>query len=130
MPHLIQTERLTKRYGSRPALRDVTFTAETGEIIALIGENGAGKSTLMNMLTGYLAPTSGRALLQGHDVQEDALAARRCVGYLPEVPPLYPDLTVREYLTYCLRLKGLRDRSEVERQRGGLARGVAAGRAG
>ena len=95
---MLTVEQISKRYGHRTALREVSFTAETGEIIALLGRNGAGKTTLMNILTGYIAMTSGRAFIGGHDVLRDPLAARRLVGYLPELPPLYPEMTVRECL--------------------------------
>lgn len=114
---MLKVEHLSRRYGSRSALRDLSFTAGEHEIIALMGRNGAGKSTLMNILTGYLAPSEGQVLIGGHNVQSDPLSARRLVGYLPETPPLYPDLTVREYLTYCAQLKGIdkkRIRNEVE----------------
>ena len=115
---MLNIEHLSRRYGSRLALRDLSFTAGPKEIIALMGRNGAGKSTLMNILTGYLAPSEGRACIGGHDVQSAPLEARRLVGYLPETPPLYPDLTVREYLAYCARLKGIASKAvkeEVER---------------
>lgn len=115
---MMNIEHLTRRYGQREALHDVTFQAEKGEVIALLGRNGAGKSTLMNILTGYLAMTSGAATIQGHDVQRNAIAARRLVGYLPEQPPLYPDMTVTEYLGYCAALKGIekkKRRCEIER---------------
>ena len=115
---MLNIEHLSRRYGSRLALRDLSFTAGPREIIALMGRNGAGKSTLMNILTGYLAPSEGRACIGGHDVQSAPLEARRLVGYLPETPPLYPDLTVREYLAYCARLKGIAGKAvkeEVER---------------
>lgn len=104
---MLTVEQISKRYGHRTALREVSFTAETGEIIALLGRNGAGKTTLMNILTGYIAMTSGRAFIGGHDVLRDPLAARRLVGYLPELPPLYPEMTVRECLAYCAALKGI-----------------------
>ena len=107
MAHLVTVDGVSKRYGGHLALEALSFTAEKGEIIALLGRNGAGKSTLMNILTGYVAMTTGRALIAGFDVQRQALDARRRVGYLPEQPPLYPDMTVTEYLTYCARLKGM-----------------------
>lgn len=118
METMLIVEHISKRYGSRMALRDVSFTLYKGEVIALLGRNGAGKSTLMNILTGYIAMTEGRALIAGHDVQLSAMEARRKVGYLPEQPPLYPDMTVREYLRYCAQLKGIapaRQRPEVDR---------------
>ncbi len=104
---MLTVEQVSKRYGHRTALRDVSFTAEGGEIIALLGRNGAGKTTLMNILTGYIAMTSGRACIGGHDVLREPLTARRMVGYLPELPPLYPEMTVRECLMYCAALKGI-----------------------
>ena len=107
MTPLLTVDRVSRRYGSRTALNGVSFTAGEHEIIALMGRNGAGKSTLMNVLAGYLAMTAGRALIGGYDVQREPLKARKLVGYLPETPPLYPDLTVREYLAYCAALKGL-----------------------
>ena len=114
MTPMLTVDHVSRRYGSRLALRDVSFTAQPHEIIALMGRNGAGKSTLMNVLTGYLAMTEGRALIGGHDVQKEPLAARKLVGYLPEQPPLYPDLTVTEYLRYCAQLKGLPNRGLKE----------------
>lgn len=114
---ILKVDGLCRRYGHRLALRDVTFQAGDREIIALMGRNGAGKSTLMNILTGYLAPTSGSAAIGGCDVQSEPLKARRMVGYLPETPPLYSELTVREYLAFCARLKGFKGaavRKEIE----------------
>ena len=115
---MLTVDHVSRRYGSRLALRDVSFTAQPHEIIALMGRNGAGKSTLMNVLTGYLAMTEGRAIIGGHDVQKEPLEARKLVGYLPEQPSLYPDLTVTEYLRYCAQLKGLPHRgvkAEIDR---------------
>lgn len=104
---MLKVDHISRRYGARLALKDLSFQAGEHEIIALMGRNGAGKSTLMNILTGYLAPSEGQAFIGGHDVQLEPLAARRLVGYLPETPPLYPDMTVQEYLTYCAQLKGI-----------------------
>ena len=118
MEPMLKAEHLTKRYGARTALSDVSFEARGGEIIALLGPNGAGKSTLMNMLTGYISMTDGTASVCGWDVQRQPLQARGQVGYLPEQPPLYPDMTVTEYLRYCAALKGLkrqRQRAEIDR---------------
>ncbi len=115
---MLKVDRISRRYGSRLALKEVSFQAGPNEIIALMGRNGAGKSTLMNILTGYLAPSGGQAFVGGHDVQQESLKARSLVGYLPETPPLYPDLTVREYLAYCAELKGMKGkviREEVEK---------------
>lgn len=102
---MIEVSHLTKRYGSRPAVEDLSFTVEDGQIYGLLGPNGAGKSTIMNILTGYLAATSGQVRVAGHLLPEEADAAKACVGYLPELPPLYPDMTVEEYLTFVAELK-------------------------
>lgn len=107
MTPMLTFDSVSKRYGNRLALSNVSFSAEKGEIIALLGRNGAGKSTLMNILTGYISMTEGRVQAGGHDVQLDPMAARKLIGYLPEQPPLYPDMTVTEYLRYCAELKGI-----------------------
>ena len=112
----LQVEGVSKRYGAHQALKSATLTARRGEVIALLGRNGAGKSTLMNIITGYLAMTAGTVSICGHDVQSAPLEARKHVGYLPEQPPLYLDMTVREYLRYCAQLKGIsRPRDEIDR---------------
>ncbi len=115
---MIQVSHLTKVYGRRTAVQDLSFTVEDGQICGLLGPNGAGKSTVMNILTGYIAPTSGSVSVEGHPLPEEAAAARACVGYLPETPPLYPDMTVAEYLRFAAELKGVR--------RAGRAAAVAA----
>lgn len=102
----LSIQNISKSYGTNLALDNFTATLDAG-IYALLGPNGSGKSTLMNILTGYLAPSEGHAFIGGHDVQSEPLAARKLVGYLPESPPLYPDMTVREYLSYCAQLKGI-----------------------
>lgn len=102
---MIEVQDLVKRYGGRCAVDHLSFTVEDGQIFGLLGPNGAGKSTTMNMMTGYLAVTEGRVVIQGHDVLEDPEAARRCVGYLPEVPPVYPEMTAGEYLLFAAELK-------------------------
>lgn len=99
---------VTRRYGTREVLKGITFAAQKGEIIALLGRNGTGKSTLMNTITGYLCQSSGDISICGYDVLTQPLEARRRAGYLPEQPPLYPDMTVTEYLRYCCRLRGLK----------------------
>ena len=102
---MIEVKNLVKRYGDHYAVNHLSFTVEDGQIFGLLGPNGAGKSTTMNMMTGYLAVTEGRVVIQGHDVLEDPEAARRCVGYLPEVPPVYPEMTAEEYLLFAAELK-------------------------
>ncbi len=97
---MIEIQHLTKRYGSITAVDDLSCTIEKGKLYGLLGVNGAGKTTTMNMITGALAPTSGRITVCGCDLAADPTAAKRHIGYLPEIPPLYPDFTVREYLTF------------------------------
>ena len=103
---VIRIEHLTKRYGSLVALDDVNLEVGRGEIIGLLGPNGAGKSTTMNILTGYLSATSGRVEIDGEDVVASPISAKRKIGYLPEQPPVYPDMTVDEYLSFVYGLKG------------------------
>jgi len=109
---MIQAENLTKYYGEVKALDGVSFHVEKGEIVGLLGPNGAGKTTAMKILTSFLPPSSGTARVAGHDIFDDPLAVKRSVGYLPEEPPVYTELTVTEYLNYAARLKGLA-RSDV-----------------
>jgi ABC-2 type transport system ATP-binding protein len=104
---VIEVEHLTKRYGTFTAVDDVSFTVEKGEILGFLGPNGAGKTTTMRVLTGYMPATEGRARVAGFDVVEKAIEAKRRTGYLPETPPLYPDMTVRDYLLFCARIKGI-----------------------
>ena len=108
---MIDIQQVTKRYGSLYALRDVSLHVEKGSVLGLLGQNGAGKTTLINILTGYLAPTEGRALLAGHDALLEPEEARKHLGYLPEVPPLYDEMTVREYLRFAAQLKGVENRA-------------------
>ena len=109
---LIEVNHLTKQYGKIKAVDDISFTVEDGCIYGLLGPNGAGKSTTMNMLTGYLAPTSGTVRINGHDIQEEPREAKACIGYLPELPPLYTDMTVREYLLFVSELKGVKKKAD------------------
>lgn len=111
---MIEVSHLTKQYGNHLAVDDVSFTVADGQICGLLGPNGAGKSTIMNILTGYLSATSGQVTVAGHPLPEEADAAKACVGYLPEQPPLYPEMTVQEYLTFAAELKGVKkaDRKE------------------
>jgi ABC-2 type transport system ATP-binding protein len=102
---LIEARGISKRYGDLLAVDDVSFSAERGEVIGFLGPNGAGKTTTMRILTGFLPASNGTALIAGHDIFEDPLAARRAVGYLPEVPPLYPEMDTVGYLRYVAKLK-------------------------
>ena len=115
---MIEVSHLSKNYGSRPAVEDLSFTVGDGQIFGLLGPNGAGKSTIMNILTGYIAPTSGEVKVAGFSLPEQAQQAKACVGYLPEQPPLYPEMTVQEYLDFAAELKGVRraDRKEQVRR--------------
>ena len=105
---MIEVDHLSKRYGPITAVDDVSFRVESGQILGFLGPNGAGKTTTMRIITGYMPATSGRALVAGYDVFDHPLEAKRRTGYLPETPPLYPDMTVREYLTFVAKIKGLR----------------------
>ena len=105
---MIEVQNLTKRYGSNYAVRDISFQVEEGEILGFLGPNGAGKSTTMNILTGYLSATDGIVKVNGHDVLEEPNEAKANIGYLPEQPPLYLDMTVREYLSFMYDLKRCR----------------------
>lgn len=104
---MVSLDKASRRYGHFEAVRDITFTAQAGEVVGLLGQNGAGKSTIMNMLAGCLAPSGGRVTINGFDMQRQPMQARRSVGYLPEIPPLYPEMTVREYLVFCCQIKQL-----------------------
>lgn len=104
---MIEAHKLSKTFGSYPAVQNVSFSVQPGEIIGLLGPNGAGKTTTLRMLTGYMPPTSGSATINGYDVIADSLEVRRCVGYLPEQVPIYPDMTVRGYLLFWAKLRGL-----------------------
>ena len=108
---MIEIQNVSRRYGSVQALSNVTLKVEKGSVLGLLGQNGAGKTTLLNILTGYLAPTSGRVLVDGHDPLLEPAEAKRCLGYLPEHPPLYDEMTVREYLMFASELKGVRRRA-------------------
>jgi ABC-2 type transport system ATP-binding protein len=147
---MIKASRLTKSYGPFTALHDVSFEVQTGEIVGFLGANGAGKTTTMRILTGFYQPSGGEAWVAGHSVTQDPMAVKKNIGYLPETPPLYPEMTVQAYLSFVLELKrtdpkkraellewalskcGLKDRrnsvistlSKGYRQRVGLAQAV------
>ena len=115
---VIEVSGLTKRYGKNTAVNHLSFRVKKGQIYGFLGPNGAGKTTTMNMLTGYLAPTEGQIRIDGHDISEEPVEARRRIGYLPEIPPLYLDMTPLEYLRFAAELKGVakeKRESEVER---------------
>ena len=105
---MIEVKNLVKQYGAHRALNGISFTVEKGKIYGLLGPNGAGKSTTMNIITGCLAATSGTATIDGHDIFEEPIEAKKLIGYLPEMPPLYMDMTPAEYLTFVAEAKGLR----------------------
>jgi ABC-2 type transport system ATP-binding protein len=107
---MIEVENLTKRYGPTLAVSDVTFQAQNGEVLGFLGPNGAGKTTTMRVITGYFPPSEGRVRVAGFDVVEQPLEAKRRTGYLPETPPVYPDMTVTEYLAFVGRIKGVAGR--------------------
>ena len=104
---VVEVKNLTKRYGKHTAVEGLSFSVESGQIYGFLGPNGAGKSTTMNIMTGYLASSGGEVLINGHDMMREPEEAKKCIGYLPEVPPVYPDMTVREYLQFAAELKGI-----------------------
>lgn len=105
---MIEVKNLTKRYGTNTALNNVSFTVEEGTIVGFLGPNGAGKSTTMNIITGYLSATSGSVTVQGKNTLENPNEVKKLIGYLPELPPLYMDMTVKEYLSFMYELKGVK----------------------
>ena len=115
---MITIENLTKYYGKNRAVNDISFTINDNEILGFLGPNGAGKSTTMNMITGYLPMSAGKVVINGVDITQDPVKAKRDIGYLPEIPPVYPDMKVKEYLNFCAGLKRVplgKKRDEVKR---------------
>ncbi len=112
---MIQVENITKKYGSFTAVNNINFEIEEGEIIGFLGPNGAGKSTTMNMITGFIEPTSGRIIVDGYDISKKPRKAKRQIGYMPEGVPLYSDLTVKEFVTYMAELKGVPKKERKEK---------------
>ena len=104
---MIEVRDLVKRYGDHVAVDHISFTIEEGRIYGFLGPNGAGKSTTMNIMTGYIGPTEGDVCINGHSILEEPEEAKKCIGYLPELPPVYTDMTVQEYLAFCAELKGI-----------------------
>ena len=107
---------ISKRYGVHQALDQVSFTLEKGQVLGLLGQNGAGKTTAMNIMTGCLAPSAGTVTICGCDILEQPRQAKKHIGYLPEIPPLYTDMTPEEYLAFCAGLKGIRGKKNVKAQ--------------
>jgi ABC-2 type transport system ATP-binding protein len=114
-PALVEVENLTKVYGDIPAIQNVTFEARAGEILGFLGKNGAGKTTTMRVMTGFMSPTSGTVRIDGFDIREDSLEARARIGYLPESAPLYEDMSVSSYLTFCARIRQVPPKEIAER---------------
>ena len=104
---LVEVEEVGREFHGRWVLRDVSFTVKEGEILGFLGPNGAGKTTTMRIITGYLPPSAGRVRVAGYDVVENPLEVKKRIGYLPENPPLYKELTVKEYLKFVMEIKGL-----------------------
>jgi ABC-2 type transport system ATP-binding protein len=119
---VIEVQHLTKRYGRVTAVDDVSFQVERGEILGFLGPNGAGKTTTMRILTGYMPATDGKAVVAGFDIFDQAIEAKRRIGYLPETPPLYPDMKVEEYLTFVAKIKGVPSSERKERIRAVMER--------
>ncbi len=111
---MIEVKHLVKRYGKHAAVDDLSFTVDNGKVIGFLGPNGAGKSTTMNMITGYIAPTEGQILVDGVDISDNPKEAKKNIGYLPEIPPLYPDLRVREYLNFVAEIKGVKGKKKFD----------------
>ena len=115
---MITIENLTKYYGQHRAVNNISFTINDNEILGFLGPNGAGKSTTMNMITGYLPMSAGKVVINGVDITQDPVKAKRNIGYLPEIPPVYPDMKVKEYLSFCAGLKRVpftKRKAEIER---------------
>ena len=115
MEYVLQTNGLTKIYGRAKVVNEVSMHVKKGSIYGFIGKNGAGKTTTMNVMTGYIAADGGSVVIDGHDILKEAIAAKACIGYLPEVPPLYPDMTVREFLLFAAELKKVPKAERKER---------------
>ena len=113
-PIVIEVKNLVKDYGGHLAVDHLSFAIEDGQIYGFLGPNGAGKSTTMNIMAGYLGATEGQVCINGHDILEDAEEAKRCIGYLPELPPLYVDMTVDEYLKFAAELKRIPKKEQEE----------------
>ncbi len=136
---MLEVKNLTKRYGNNTAVDHLDFTIESGRIYGFLGPNGAGKSTTMNMITGYLAASEGTVLIDGHDILKEPIEAKKHIGYLPEIPPLYMDMTVEEYLNFAAELKQIKksdrakeienvmERTKISDMKGRLIRNLSKG---
>ena len=112
---MIQVKNITKKYGSFLAVDDISFDVKDNEIVGFLGPNGAGKSTTMNMITGYIEPTSGKILVNGRDICKEANKVKKQIGYMPENVPLYQELTVKEFVNYMAELKGINRKEKKEK---------------
>lgn len=111
---MIEVKNLSKRYGKHTAIKNLSFTIDKGQIYGFLGPNGAGKTTTMNIITGYIAPTDGNVLINGFDIYKQPEKAKKFIGYLPEIPPLYPEMKVFEYLIFCAKLKGIENKLRIK----------------
>lgn len=111
---MVSVDRVSKKFGPLTALNDISFSVHKGQVLGLLGQNGAGKSTLLNILSGYFPPSHGLVLINGNNMLAEPLKAKSSIGYLPEIPPLYPEMTVREYLRFCCSLKGVHKSDQAE----------------
>ena len=115
---MVEIQNLTKYYGSKAALKGISFTIKENEVLGFLGPNGAGKSTTLNIMAGVIPSTGGTVKIQGYDIAQQPVKAKKCIGFLPEIPPVYPDMKVREYLHFAAGLKGIpaaKRKGEVER---------------
>ncbi len=119
---MLKVNNLTKNFSSFQAVKDISFEVKKGEVLGFLGPNGAGKSTSMRMITGFIPPTSGTAVICGHDILKDPVAAKRCIGYLPENAPGYGTMTVTDFLTFIARIRGYRGRELGEKVEGAISR--------
>ncbi len=110
---MIEAANLRKNYGPLLAVDNISFTARPGEVLGLLGPNGAGKTSTMRMMTGFIAPSSGKVILYGHDIEKDPVAAKKCLGYLPEGAPLYGELSTEQFLRFVARIRGIEKRSQL-----------------
>lgn len=119
---MLKVHNLTKNFGSFQAVKDISFEVKKGEVLGFLGPNGAGKSTSMRMITGFIPPTSGTAVICGHDILQDPVAAKRCIGYLPENAPGYGTMTVTDFLTFIARVRGYRGKELIGKVEGAINR--------